>query len=51
MARFGTLKERDFEKKKICLENGITLIEIPYWLDFDKSNLISIIKQKRPDLL
>ena len=42
---------RDMEKRKICEENGITLIEIPYWWDREKSSLIATIHRVRPDLL
>ena len=44
-------KEKDEEKRKLCIENEITLIEIPYWWDWKQSTLISIIKQQRADLL
>src|SRR5690348_14990287 len=42
--------QRDQEKKTMCNENGITLIEVPYWWDFDKLSLISTIHDHRPDL-
>ena len=44
-------KQRDEEKRKICLENGITLIEIPYWWNWKESTLIGTIREKRVDLL
>ena len=44
-------KERDKEKRKICEEQGITLIEIPYWWDFKKESLIATIHSHRPDLI
>lgn len=44
-------QERDKEKRMRCKEKGITLIEIPYWWDKQKSSLISTIHQSRPDLL
>jgi hypothetical protein len=43
--------QRDEEKRKICLENEITLIEIPYWWDWKQSSLIATIRTKRQDLL
>ena len=42
--------ERDTEKKQICDQKGITLIEIPYWWDYSKESLISVIGRHRPDL-
>ena len=44
-------KERDGEKRAACMERGITLVEIPYWWDRDKSSLMATIHGKRPDLL
>ena len=47
----GNKKKRDKEKKEICKENGITLIEIPYWWDKQLSSLIATIHQQRKDLI
>lgn len=44
-------KQRDMEKKKLCQEKGITLIEIPYWWDFSKSSLMATIHHHRSDLV
>ena len=44
-------RQRDKEKKEICFENGITLIEIPYWWDKQLSSLIATIHQQRKDLI
>jgi hypothetical protein len=44
-------KERDQEKKRVCKEKGITLIEIPYWWNFERTSLIATIHQHRPDLI
>ena len=44
-------KEKDKEKRIACKENGITLIEIPYWWDFKKSSLVATIHFHRPDLI
>jgi len=41
---------RDQEKKNMCMKNGITLIEIPFWWDYKKDSLIKLIFQTRPDL-
>ena len=43
--------QRDKEKKEICKQNGITLIEIPYWWDKQLSSLIATIHQQRKDLI
>ena len=42
-------RQLDKEKKEICFENGITLIEIPYWWDKQLSSLIATIHQQRKD--
>jgi len=44
-------QKRDREKKKICEEKGITLIEIPFWWDRKKDSLIATIQNYRPDLV
>jgi hypothetical protein len=44
-------KERDEEKRKICKEKKITLIEIPYWWDKQISSLAATIYKERNDLL
>ena len=28
-------KQRDQEKRELCLQNGITLIDVPYWWNFE----------------
>ena len=43
--------EQDEEKRKVCKEKNITLIEIPYWWDKQLSSLISTIHQQRKDLI
>ena len=43
--------ERDMEKRKACQQKGITLIEIPYWWDFELESLKATIHSFRPDLL
>jgi hypothetical protein len=49
--KLETQKEKDLEKRKSCQINGITLIEIPYWWDYQKSSLITTMYAYRPDLL
>ena len=44
-------KQRDKQKKEACNENGITLIEIPYWWDRTKDSLMATVKKHRPDLI
>jgi hypothetical protein len=39
------------EKRVACDENGIKLIEIPYWWDFTKDSLVATIHMHRPDLI
>lgn len=44
-------KFRDEDKRGACKEMGITLIEIPYWWDFQVSSLVATVQQSRDDLL
>ena len=44
-------KEKDEEKRKACKENGITLIEIPYWWDKEKPSLMATICERKPELV
>lgn len=43
-------QQRDNEKRQACIENGITLIEIPYWWDFEKESLMATIYKQRSEL-
>eukprot|EP01114_Cavostelium_apophysatum_P009980 TRINITY_DN2333_c0_g1_i1.p1 TRINITY_DN2333_c0_g1~~TRINITY_DN2333_c0_g1_i1.p1 ORF type:complete len:524 (-),score=84.41 TRINITY_DN2333_c0_g1_i1:89-1660(-) len=43
-------KERDRSKQRICEDNGVTLIEVPFWWDRTSRNLLASIVEKRPDL-
>jgi hypothetical protein len=43
--------QRDKEKREICKEMKITLIEIPYWWDKTSQSLAATIKQFREDLI
>lgn len=40
----------DKEKKLACKKLGITLIEIPHWWDYSRTNLVATIQQNRPEL-
>ncbi len=42
---------RDREKKIACNTQGISLIEVPYWWDFETDSLRATIHQHRPDLV
>ena len=42
--------ERDEEKRRVCLENGITLIEVPYWWKGDKGSLLATLCVHRKDI-
>jgi hypothetical protein len=44
-------QKRDIEKGEVCLNKGISLIQIPYWWDKRLESLISTIHHKRPDLI
>lgn len=37
-------KERDEKKRQLCAENGVKLIEIPYWEDTEKYLLTELKK-------
>jgi len=53
VGRFTTVEKqklRDKEKRELCEQNGITLIEIPFWWDTTKSSLQATIAKVRPDL-
>ena len=43
-------RQRDAEKRKLCLQRGITLIEVPYWWDRSTESLAGAIKEQREDI-
>lgn len=43
-------QQRDAEKKEICRNFGISLVEIPYWWDNSLETLITSIQKVRPDI-
>jgi hypothetical protein len=43
--------QRDKEKRSACSEEGITLIEVPYWWDKSIASLAATIQQQRSGLI
>jgi hypothetical protein len=44
-------KELDKEKREVCMEKQITLVEIPYWWDKQLASLAATISSQRVDLI
>ncbi len=44
-------KQRDEEKKKLCIDNDTDMIEIPYWWDRKKESLLATIHEQRLDMV
>ena len=42
--------ERDKEKREVCKENSITMIEIPFWWDWKRESLVATILNYKGDL-
>jgi hypothetical protein len=42
---------RDEQKRRACGKADITLIEIPYWWDFELDSLKATVHDARPDLI
>ena len=51
MAPLWVYRSRDEDKRMACSEHGVTLVDIPYWWDKEKSSLVATIRQHRPELL
>jgi len=47
----SSYKHRDEEKHQTSKLHGITLIEVPYWWQRDKTTIKSLLKTYRPDIL
>lgn len=45
------IHERDEEKRRLCRETNITLIEIPFWWDYNIDDLEATIHHYRPDII
>ncbi len=45
------IRSRDEEKKQLCKEANITLIEIPFWWDYNIQDLEATIHHHRPDII
>jgi hypothetical protein len=43
-------RQHDLAKAQICKENGISLIEVPFWWDRRQESLAATIHSQRPDL-
>jgi hypothetical protein len=43
-------RQQDINKRNLCKESGITLIEVPYWWDRKRSSLLATIRTQRPEL-
>jgi hypothetical protein len=41
---------KDAQKKQLCQQIGITLIEVPYWWKASAASLFSTLRQHRPEL-
>lgn len=46
----STRIQKDQNKRNICDELGITLVEIPYWWNQSEDALIMAIQKHRPDI-
>jgi hypothetical protein len=44
-------QQRDSEKREICKEYGIAIVEIPFWWDMKLPSLVATISQHRSGLL
>ncbi len=44
------MEERDKQKKRACVDMGITLITVPYWWDGQLFSLATTVHTNRPDI-
>eukprot|EP01118_Nematostelium_gracile_P001159 TRINITY_DN1119_c0_g3_i1.p1 TRINITY_DN1119_c0_g3~~TRINITY_DN1119_c0_g3_i1.p1 ORF type:complete len:421 (+),score=92.33 TRINITY_DN1119_c0_g3_i1:78-1340(+) len=47
IGNMNKVRGRDQLKRDMCQQKGITLVEIPYWWDFQLESLIGTIKKKK----
>jgi len=45
------LKKQDNEKREACDYYDITYLEVPYWWQYTKESIITLIHQARPDIM
>jgi hypothetical protein len=43
--------DRDQQKRIACKNAGVTLVEVPFWWDFELESLRATVHQIRPDLI
>lgn len=44
-------QQYDTDKQIICKKTGMTLIQVPFWWDFQTASLASTVHQIRPELI
>jgi hypothetical protein len=42
--------QKDMMKRQLCRDNGITLVEVPYWWDRKYESLVATVYSQSPDL-
>lgn len=45
------VQQRDYLKRSICYNNGITLIDIPFWWDQTLGSVAHTLEEIRPDIV
>jgi len=44
------IRQKDSEKKALCKQHGVTLVDVPYWWDHTQTSLLEMIAHTRPEL-